>query len=520
MSHIFISYSKKNKDYARKLADQLIAFGFDVWMDDRIDYGEDWWAVIVRAIRECSAFVVLMTSESDTSRWVQREVSIADELHKRTFPLLLEGSLLESAHWSIFVRTQYADVRDGTLPPATFIKELAEYVPRKPTKGKLIGQEMKTADTVVAPLLPPASSTGGLKTKSSSLRAPSRTREKLRRPVYVAAAGSSAGLILIALFLLWQTQRIDMEDSDNDGLMYFQEILLETDPQVFDSDDDDLSDGQEVLSLRTDPTNSDTDDDGWIDGEEVLVRKTDPRRANPAVDADDDGDGLSNARELELGTDPNNPDTDGDGLTDGEEILVWGTNPTLRDTDGDTLRDGDEVTQLGTNPTHVDTDGDGVNDGTDPDPLNSPGNGSDRRTPVSPESFQVRYPNGVLHISAVEVNSQRVADMAEGTLLTPITGARFYALKLIFECYESICDSPPEARLALELEGGAVIAATEEVGIVGERPFQPISLGRSTSGWAVFQIAESSAPIRLIITPTAPDTTETPEPIFLDLSEL
>jgi hypothetical protein len=150
MSHIFISYSKKDKNYARKLADHLIASGFDVWMDDRIDYGEDWWAVIVRVIRECSACVVLMTPESDASRWVQREVSIADELHKRTFPLLLEGSLLESAHWSIFIRTQYADLRDGSLPPDAFLNELAEYAPRKRGKGEDVAASV-VSDAITTP---------------------------------------------------------------------------------------------------------------------------------------------------------------------------------------------------------------------------------------------------------------------------------------------------------------------------------------------------------------------------------
>jgi hypothetical protein len=44
---------------------------------------------------------------------------------------------------------------------------------------------------------------------------------------------------------------------------------------------------------------------------------------NPAFDDclyDYDGDGLTNCREYELGTDPLNPDTDGDGILDGEEI--------------------------------------------------------------------------------------------------------------------------------------------------------------------------------------------------------
>lgn len=98
--------------------------------------------------------------------------------------------------------------------------------------------------------------------------------------------------------------------------------------------------------------------------------------------ADDDGDGLTNARELELGTDLNNPDTDGDGLSDGEEVMVWGTNPTLRDTDGDTLSDGQEANDLGTSPTNVDTDGDGMNDNVDPDPLRPPGTEVPTETPI------------------------------------------------------------------------------------------------------------------------------------------
>ena len=44
------------------------------------------------------------------------------------------------------------------------------------------------------------------------------------------------------------------------------------------------------------------------------------------MDEDDDGDGLSQARELELGTNPLLSDTDGDGFSDGVEINA-GTNP-------------------------------------------------------------------------------------------------------------------------------------------------------------------------------------------------
>ncbi len=78
---------------------------------------------------------------------------------------------------------------------------------------------------------------------------------------------------------------------------------------------------------------------------------------------DTDGDGLSDAEEAKLGTDPNSPDTDGDGLTDGAEVNTYHTNPLVADTDGDGLTDGDEVNVWHTDPTKADTDGDGFSDG-------------------------------------------------------------------------------------------------------------------------------------------------------------
>ena len=64
--------------------------------------------------------------------------------------------------------------------------------------------------------------------------------------------------------------------------------------------------------------------------------------------SDNDGDGLSDAEELSLGTDPNVRDTDTDGLDDGQENAI-GTDPLNYDSDGDGINDGDEVS-AGTDP--------------------------------------------------------------------------------------------------------------------------------------------------------------------------
>ncbi len=69
---------------------------------------------------------------------------------------------------------------------------------------------------------------------------------------------------------------------------------------------------------------------------------------------DDDGDGLTNGDEQDLGTDPWNWDSDYDGLSDGDEVANWGSDPTAWDTDEDGCSDGDEVF-AGTDP-NTDTD--------------------------------------------------------------------------------------------------------------------------------------------------------------------
>lgn len=68
-----------------------------------------------------------------------------------------------------------------------------------------------------------------------------------------------------------------------------------------------------------------------------------------AASVDSDGDGLTNAEELDAGTSVSKPDTDSDGLGDKEELQVYGTDPRRTDTDGDGFFDGQEV-RSGYNP--------------------------------------------------------------------------------------------------------------------------------------------------------------------------
>lgn len=89
-----------------------------------------------------------------------------------------------------------------------------------------------------------------------------------------------------------------------------------------------------------------------------------PAAAGRIKKSDIDGDGLTNKKELKIGTDPANPDSDADGIQDGTEVKKTKTDPTNPDTDGDTLDDGDEIA-AGTSPKDADSDDDGLEDGTE-----------------------------------------------------------------------------------------------------------------------------------------------------------
>ena len=64
---------------------------------------------------------------------------------------------------------------------------------------------------------------------------------------------------------------------------------------------------------------------------------------------DSDDDGLTDAEEKRLKTNPYNIDSDNDGLFDREEVRIYKTDPNDYDTDQDGYSDGSEV-QNGYNP--------------------------------------------------------------------------------------------------------------------------------------------------------------------------
>lgn len=136
MSCVFISYSHEDTFYAHKLARWLEQAGISVWIDDNIRHGDRWPQTIQENLDKCAAFIVLMTSQSLKSKWVQNELIRAEQKQKTIFPFLLEGE-----NWLTVQSLQYVDVRNADLPPDSFIETLAQILPHEKTPLPVPAQE-------------------------------------------------------------------------------------------------------------------------------------------------------------------------------------------------------------------------------------------------------------------------------------------------------------------------------------------------------------------------------------------
>ena len=92
---VFISYARKDSDFARLLSQALCAEGFKTWIDiGAIQIGAIWREEIVNAIEVSSYFVVILSVHSIQSENVVKELSIAESSDKAILPILIDDVAL------------------------------------------------------------------------------------------------------------------------------------------------------------------------------------------------------------------------------------------------------------------------------------------------------------------------------------------------------------------------------------------------------------------------------------------
>lgn len=85
----FISYSRKDKDFIRILADRLDEHEITYWVDwEGIPLAADWWKEIQIGIDNADSFIFVISEDSISSKVCRQEIDYAVEGHKRIIPIL------------------------------------------------------------------------------------------------------------------------------------------------------------------------------------------------------------------------------------------------------------------------------------------------------------------------------------------------------------------------------------------------------------------------------------------------
>ena len=105
---IFVSYARVDKPYCIRIIETLNAH--EVWYDQRLYAGQDWWKEILRRLDWCDVFVYLLSPDSVASLYCRRELEIARRLKRDIVPVLINrGTVLPDNmnEW------QYVDLCDN-----------------------------------------------------------------------------------------------------------------------------------------------------------------------------------------------------------------------------------------------------------------------------------------------------------------------------------------------------------------------------------------------------------------------
>ncbi|HSL45156.1 MAG TPA: toll/interleukin-1 receptor domain-containing protein [Anaerolineales bacterium] len=112
---IFISYSRRDQEFVTRLASDLDAQVAGVWFDQStIQLGQKWHDEIMEGIRECKAFILVLSPDAMESRYVREELNKALELGKTIFPVIYRSADWTDEIESLVREVQTLDLRSGS----------------------------------------------------------------------------------------------------------------------------------------------------------------------------------------------------------------------------------------------------------------------------------------------------------------------------------------------------------------------------------------------------------------------
>ena len=110
---VFISYSRKDKEFVRRLYEALKRRDREAWVDwQDIQPTEEWLQAIYNAIEGADTFIFVLTPDSVTSKYCKREVAHAAAHNKRMVPIVAREVIADTVAKALR-KLEWISCRDG-----------------------------------------------------------------------------------------------------------------------------------------------------------------------------------------------------------------------------------------------------------------------------------------------------------------------------------------------------------------------------------------------------------------------
>lgn len=134
MADVFLSYSRKDKEFVRRLYDALAERGRDIWVDwEDIPPTEEWKKEIQYAIAVADTFLFVISPDSIASEICKHEVALAAKKNRRFVPIVrreVRGDevpeVMAKLNWIFFRQADDFDSAVQSLIKALDLKPLTQ----------------------------------------------------------------------------------------------------------------------------------------------------------------------------------------------------------------------------------------------------------------------------------------------------------------------------------------------------------------------------------------------------------
>lgn len=97
---LFISYARIDKPYCVQIIETLDVH--DVWYDQRMYAGQNWWQEILRRLNWCEGLIYLVSPESLASEYCRKEYDLARDLGRKIFLVIIRENTIVPDHLAEF----------------------------------------------------------------------------------------------------------------------------------------------------------------------------------------------------------------------------------------------------------------------------------------------------------------------------------------------------------------------------------------------------------------------------------